>query len=286
LVGERSRFASFLYCPGGPVFKTWNKEYLKPWLDFVLKGVKEKNFSFLRIDPRKLEKPKESLLKTFGFVPAPEYTQPQCTALMDLTKDEEGLLSKMSITTRYNVRTSQRKGVKVKEGKPEEIKNFLDLLKTTAQRKVLVLPVEQNYHKKQFETLNKEGLMQLFIAEYQGQPLSAALVVFYGETAYYLHAASSGQMSKLRASYPLVWHTILEAKKRNLKHFDFWGVAENDEPSHPWAGVTSFKLSFGAERECYEPPFDLPFKATYRLTRLLETARRPLQRILRLGRRL
>lgn len=283
---EKAKVASFLYCPGGPVFTNWSKQHLDPWLTFVSQIAKEKNLAFLRADPRKIEKPAQTLLRQLGFVPAPEYTQPRCTALIDLSKDEEELLSKMSITTRYNVKASQRKGVKVKEGKLDEIKIFLDLLRATAQRKVLVLPVEQDYHKKQFETLNKEGLMRLFIAEYQGQPLSAALAVFYGETAYYLHAASSDQLPKLRASYPLVWQTILEAKKRNLKQFDFWGVAESDDPKHSWAGVTSFKLSFGAERACYVPPFDLPYKTTYRLIRLLETYRRPLQRILRFGRRL
>jgi len=285
LIEERARLASFIYCPGGPVFREWKKEYLNHWVTTVSETAKEKNFSFLRIDPRKLEKPKESLIKSSGFVSAPEYTQPRCTGIIDLTKNENEILSKTTPSTRNNIRASQRKGVVVREGKSEEIKTFLKLLTETSQRKRLILPREHRYHQKQFEILDNEGLMKLYIAESQGQGLSASLVVFYAGTAYYLHAASSDQMAKLRASYPLVWHTVLEAKKRNLRRFDFWGVAENDSPRHPWAGVTSFKLSFGAERECYEPPFDLPYKASYRLVRWLETYRRPLQKIFRFGRR-
>jgi lipid II:glycine glycyltransferase (peptidoglycan interpeptide bridge formation enzyme) len=190
----------------------------------------------------------------------------------------------LSDSTRYNINAGERKGVKIREGKQDETDVFSDLLKETSQRKTLTLPKEENYHQKQFETLTKEGLMSLFIAEAGSEPLSAALVARYADTAYYLHAANSLRQRKLRASYPLVWTTILDAKKRGLKKFDFWGVAPTDDPKHSWAGVTSFKLSFGAKKECYVPSFDLPFKSSYHFTRLAESARKPLRRILRFGR--
>lgn len=284
LAHEKARLASFLYCPGGPVFNSLEKIYLEPWLSTVSQIAKERNVSFLRVDPRKIEKGAEKSLRGLGFTPAPEYTQPQCTGIINLEKSEEEILSHMTPSTRNNIGASQRKGVVTREGRPEEIKIFLKLLSETAHRKALTLPREGNYHRKQFEVLNKEGLMKLFIAEGEGKPLSAALVVFYAGTAYYLHAASSNEMPKLRASYPLVWYSISESKKAGCKSFDFWGVAENDNLSHPWAGVTSFKLSFGAERKCYTSPYNLPFKSSYRLIRLGETARKPLRKILRLVR--
>jgi len=284
LAEERARLASFLYCPGGPVFTSWDRKYFEPWLNTASQIAKEKNLSFLRIDPRKLEKGTKELLKDRGFIAAPEYTQPQCTGVIDLTENEEEILLKMTPSTRNNIRASQRKGVVIREGRSEEIKIFLKLLTETAQRKALTLPREANYHQKQFEVLNKEGLMKLFIAEYEGKPQSAALVVFYAGTAYYLHAASSDELPKLRASYPLVWYSISQAKKKGYRWFDFWGVAENDSPSHSWAGVTSFKLSFGAERECYVSPYDLAFKSSYRLVRLGEAARKPLRKIIRIVR--
>lgn len=284
LVEEKARIASLLYCPGGPIIP-WDKKYLEPWLATVSKIAKERNLDFLRIDPRRIEKPTEKLLKDLRFFPAPGYTQPQCTGIIDLAKSEDEILLGMTPSTRNNIRASQRKGVTIREGKPDEIRTFLELLDETARRKGLILPRARGYHQKQFEALSADGLMKLFIAESQGKVLAASLVVFYADTTYYLHAASSDEMPKLRASYPLVWHTIQAAKKRSLKRFDFWGVAENDDPKHPWAGVTSFKLSFGARRECHEPPLDLPYKTSYRLSRLLETYRRPLQKIIRFGRR-
>ena len=283
LIEERAKVGAFLYCPGGPVFSDWKKEYLLSWIDSVEVKAVESNLGFLRVEPRKIEKTTISSLKTVGFLEATD-TQPQCTAFIDLTRGEEELRHDLSASTRYNINAAERKGVKVREGKRSEINVFLRFLEETADRKKLTLPKEANYHAKQFATLNGEGIMKLFVAERVDQSLAASLVVLYADTAYYLHAANSSEQPKLRASYPLVWQTILESKKAGLKKFDFWGIAPTNDPNHSWAGVTSFKLSFGAKRECYEPGFDLPYKGSYRLTRLLETWRRPLQKILRFGR--
>ena len=283
LIEERAKVGAFLYCSGGPVFSDWKKEYLISWVEAVKTKATESNLGFLRIEPRKIEKTHTSILKTVGFLPVTD-TQPQCTALIDLTKSEEELRHDLSASTRYNINAGERKGIKVREGKRSEINIFLKFLSETAKRKKLTLPNEANYHAKQFATLNSEGLMKLFVAESAKQPLAASLVVFYADTAYYLHAANSSEQPKLRASYPLVWQTILESKKESLNKFDFWGIAPTDDPKHLWAGVTSFKLSFGARRECYEVGFDLPYKSSYQVTRLLETWRRPLQKILRFGR--
>jgi len=281
---EVAKLGSYLYCPAGPVFKNLKKEHFTKWLEFVANVAKEKNHVFLRVDPRLIDEGAENLFNEAGFTQAPEYTQPQCSATIDLSQSEEDLRHGLSSSTRYNINAAERKGVKVREGKSDEIKIFLELLKETAERKTLTLPHEKNYHKIQFETLEKEGLMKLFIAQTSSQPLSAALVVNYADTSYYLHAANSLEKKELRASYPLVWFSILEAKKAGLKHFDFWGAAPTDDPKHPWGGVTSFKLSFGAKRECYEPPLDLPFSNNYQLMKVVEIWRKPVRKILRFGR--
>jgi len=281
---EAAKLGSYLYCPAGPVFKNLKKEHFTKWLEFVANVAKEKSHVFLRIDPRVIDEMAKGLVKEAGFSAAPEYTQPQCSAIIDLNKSEEELRHGLSSSTRYNINAAERKGLTVREGKKEEIEVFWTLLKETASRKKFVLPVQRDYPRIQFETLSKENLMKLYIAESGEEPLSAALVVNYADTSYYLHAANSLKKKELRASYPLVWFTILEAKKAGLKHFDFWGAAPADDPKHPWSGVTSFKLSFGAKMECYEPPLDLPFSNNYQLMKVLEIWRKPVRKILRFGR--
>jgi len=285
VIEEKAKTASFFYAPAGPVLSNWDKEPLDSLLRFLRSKARERNLSFLRLDPRKIEKKDEQLLFKAGFLTAPEYVQPPCSALIDLYQSEQEILAKMATTTRYNIGASTRKNVKIREGGKEEVSIFIEFLKQTSKKHYLTLPGEPDYHKKQFDALSQEGLMKLFIAGYQGVPLAAALVVFYGDTAYYLHAANSYQQSKLRAAYPLVWHSILAGKTLGLKKFDFWGIAETDDPKHSWAGITAFKLSFGAEREHYQLPYDLPLKVYYRLVRLIETSRKPLRKLLKFVRK-
>ena len=284
IYAETAKLGSYLYCPAGPVLKNLNQEQFTKWVEFVTEVAKEKNHVFLRIDPREIEEKNEKLFRKFGFNSAPEYSQPQCSAIIDLTKSEEELRGALSSSTRYNINAAERKGIKIKEGKKEEIETFFKLLKETFTRKKLVLPSQEKYPQIQFEILAKAGIIKLFIAESKGHPLSAVLVVNYAGISYYLHAANSLQKKNLRVSYPLVWYTITEAKKSGLKTFDFWGVAPNDDPKHPLAGVTNFKLSFGAEKICFKPAYDLPFNSTYQLMKVVEIWRKPLRKILRFGR--
>jgi lipid II:glycine glycyltransferase (peptidoglycan interpeptide bridge formation enzyme) len=75
LIEERAKVGAFLYCPGGPNFSEWKKEYLFPWVEASKEIALEKNLGFLRIDPRKIKKPVVAFIKTLGFLPATD-TQP------------------------------------------------------------------------------------------------------------------------------------------------------------------------------------------------------------------
>ena len=69
------------------------------------------------------------------------------------------------------------------------------------------------------------------------------------------------------------WKIIEDAKNSGYEKYDFWGVAATDNPNDPWAGVTSFKKSFGGKKVCYEPAYDLIVSKRYYLDVLLEKAR-------------
>ena len=284
LQSESTKVGTFLYCPAGPLFLTWKKAPFSSWLEFVKNVAKEKGYVFLKVDPRVIGTEEQQLFKDSGFRESAEFTQPKCTAILDLSLGEDQILAGMSASTRYNIGMSQRRGVIVRVGGEQEIKGFLKLIEKTAGKRGLVLPKEKNYYQKQYETLHQDGLMEILVASFGGNLLASALVVFYGKTAYYLHAANSYEHTSLRASYNLVWHAILEGKRRGAKLFDFWGVAASDDPSDPWSGITSFKLSFGSKRVFYNPPQDLPLKMTYQFSRLLERARKPLRKLLKVVR--
>ncbi|MFH0830621.1 MAG: peptidoglycan bridge formation glycyltransferase FemA/FemB family protein, partial [Parcubacteria group bacterium] len=81
-----------------------------------------------------------------------------------------------------------------------------------------------------------------------------------------LHGASSGAERNRMPTFAVQWEAIKEAQRLGLDWFDLHGVAPSDDPAHLWAGITRFKLGFGAQRQTYMGALDLPLKKTwYRL---------------------
>jgi len=279
----KAKFNSYLYIPWGPVLVKWSRETAVKIVDRLKEIAEKENLDFIRIEPRSIDESDVSTLKEIGLKETKSCTQPECTSLIDLSKSEEELLSVMSPSTRYNVRNVERKGVTVREGGEEDLKIFEKLLKETSQRHKFTADIHLDYYKNQYEILKKENIMDIFVAEFKGEPLAASLATFYGDTATYLHAASSRTQPQLRAPYLLVWKTIQESKQRGYRYFDFWGVApENSSSNHPWSGVTSFKMSFGGERVCYAPVFDLPTSNKYLFSKFIEISRKPVKKIFRI----
>jgi len=73
--------------------------------------------------------------------------------------------------------------------------------------------------------------------------IGAVLILFDKETAYYLIAGNDPEYRNTGAGTALLLESILEAKRRGLKYFDFIGV------NSPQRG--EFKLGFGGELKPY-----------------------------------
>jgi lipid II:glycine glycyltransferase (peptidoglycan interpeptide bridge formation enzyme) len=213
-----------------------------------------------------------------GLVKANNFTQPECTLTLDLSKSLEELKKDFSESTRYNIGWVERKGVKVESRRnTTDIEIFLRLLEQTSTRQGFKLNAEEDYYKKQYKVFEQAGMAKLYLAyEPQsdgGEVLASAIVVKFGRTVTYLHAASSPRNPKLRAPYLMQWKIIVDAKDSGAEVYDFWGVSPSDDPKDSWAGVTAFKKGFGGTRVCYSLPYDLVLNKKYFLDVILEKMR-------------
>jgi lipid II:glycine glycyltransferase (peptidoglycan interpeptide bridge formation enzyme) len=238
---------SYLYCPRGPVGEILDKDF-KEFSTQIRDIAKQENSIFFKIEPDKN-------LRELPLVRSTKQIQPSKTIVLDITKSEEELLSQMHQKTRYNIRLAQRKGVVVQQtSNKESLGIFLGLLKETAQRDKFYLH-PKNYYQKMLAILGKEGMVKLFLAQYQNRVIAANLVCFFGQRATYLHGASDYNFRQMMAPYLLQWQAILEAKKQGLKYYDFWGIDDRK-----WPGVTRFKKGFGGQEIIYLGAFDLVFQ--------------------------
>ncbi len=179
--------------------------------------------------------------------------QPQSTLVLDLTKSSDELLAAMHQKTRYNIRLSEKKNLRVDFGKNPAV--FVELMKETSQRDKFGAHAPEYYEK----MLDVVGVEQGTV--YLGNvPVASAIFIGYDKIYTYLHGASSNEHRDLMAPHLLQWSAIMRAKTNGFIQYDFWGIAPEGMENHPLAGVTRFKLGFGGERKNFGQAFEVPLK--------------------------
>lgn len=263
---------SYLYCPYGPAAE--NKVGFKSALRSLEVIAKEQNAIFIRVEPPEAELshylPKNAKKS--------QDLNPKETWLLDLTGSEEDLKQKLPSRLLRYYKTAEKKGITIEEShNPKDIHHLLSLQKALAKTKG-ISTFSLNY----LETELKQPFATLYLVKYedpetkQAEIVSAGLVFDDEDTRYNLQGAQSEQGRKLHATGILTIKLILDAKAKNLKTFDFWGIApENAPANHPWKGFTDFKKTFAGYEKDRAGTYDLilkPFK--YRLYCLLRRLRR------------
>jgi FemAB family len=196
--------------------------------------------------------------------------QPQHTLVLDLDRTEAELRSGLAASNRNRINTASKRGLQFSiEQTPASGQLFLNLLHATSERAGFNMYPDE-YYQSMFDSLMPEGSVKLFMAHHEEQLVAAAVGFDYNGTRYYAHAAADQQLNKqYKAAVPLVWYMISDAFHQGYRAFDFWGVAPDDNPNHPWAGFTSFKKSFGGRVVAYAGTWDMPLKPLkYQLYRM------------------
>jgi lipid II:glycine glycyltransferase (peptidoglycan interpeptide bridge formation enzyme) len=194
---------------------------------------------------------------------------PVVTQLTDLTKSDEQLLAAMHTKTRYNIRLAEKKGVTVAESRDADV--WLALHHQTTDRDNF-----KGHGDSYYREMLKCPLVKMFVASYEGKPLAAMIAVFFGDTATYLHGASSNEARDVMAPFALHWHVMREAKSIGCAFYDWWGLNPEDEANpafkKSWSGITRFKRGFGGTEIASPGTFELPVQSLlYQLYRARRT---------------
>lgn len=218
----------------------------------------------------------EPVEKMRGALPAQE-RHPHTTAIVALGgATPEMLLEKMKPKTRYNVRLAEKKHVTIRIAGTEAFDEFIGLMKQTATRDGFALHLPDRYFNMLKMLNGGECKAFLAFADFEGKALAANLMIDSFGTRTYLHGASSNENRNVMAPYALHWHLIKDAVEKGFTAYDFWGIAPRDAgDDHPWAGITRFKLGFGAEIVEVPGTFDIPVsKLWYNIYKLARKASR------------
>lgn len=265
LLVEKSKGGKRVYCPYGPSAK--DAAALKDALAHIEAFAKSKNAIFTRVEPvcggdLPIEEARQ-VLEEAGYQPA-SFIQPTDTARLDLTLSDKELLRRVGANNRRHYRRLEKLGLREETSTdPADIRHLLDLLHAMEEDGIFS-PHSDEYLRTQAEILMKRGAAYLhMVRNSENEVIAASLVHVDSHRAYYAHAASNKKHRKLNAGNALVCGIIFHCKELGLKELDFVGITTSEDPEHPWAGFTDFKMHFGAEHVEYLGTWEKPLKAVH-----------------------
>lgn len=282
----QARRGTFLFCPHGPIMKEHEekecaKEILQALTVRLIEEARKNKCHFIRISPILLDLPERSeWFSGLGFRHAPVHLMhPERAWILDVRPTEEELLAGMRKTTRYSIKKAEKDGVTVwSSSDKKDLDRFLSVYKETVSRQHFV-PFSRLYFEREFDAFASSDSVRFFFADYEGETIAVACIVYSKNSGFYHHGASTAKTAKIPAAYLLQWRAIQETKKRGCAQYNFWGIAPDDAPNHPWAGLSLFKKGFGGQVEEYVHAQDLPLHPMYWLTYSIEWLRRKKRRL-------
>lgn len=200
-------------------------------------------------------------------------TQPRYVMKTDLTPEPEELLASFKSKWRYNIRLAGRRGVRVREGTRDDLPRFYELLEGTAERDEFGVR-SYEYFEMMYDLLEPEGMLKLFVAEFEGEVIAGDILLRMGDEAVYVYGASDRDYHKHMPNHLLQWEEMKWARSAGCTTYDFRGVSRevDGEPIGELGGLNRFKRGFAAEYMEYIGEYDLVFSPTW--YRVYQIARR------------
>lgn len=278
-------FGNMMYASRGPVCDIHNEDVLKQLTEGVRELGKKYNAFVFRMEPdiKKDDKEFREIVEKIGYKvkdDAKDFKdeiQPRFVFRLDIKgKTEDEILAGCHQKTRYNIRLAKRKGVEIREGNREDLKDFHKIMIETGSRDGFIIR-SLEYFEKMYDELAPKH-MKVLMAYYEGKPISGIIPIMYGNKTWYLYGASSNEHRNLMPNYLLQWEMIRQAIQNGCDVYDFRGVSGVVDESHPQYGLYRFKKGFGAEFTEFIGEVYLPFKPlTYKLYKFAEKSFRTLR---------
>lgn len=221
------KFIKLAWIPKGP---TINKAHdSKEIVDNLIKNLKERGFILLITDRYK-ETPKESSIQTIK---------------LNLSLDENKILSNMHPNIRYAIRRSKKENITFHEScDTEEIKKFYKMCKDLSNKKKFKLPGSESIMIDLIKNSNKKSYIQfkLFLGKDKNKIVCGAIIAKCMERIHYIWGSSLREYSKYGVSESLQWHIIKYSKQLGSAIYDLEGINKKLN-----SGGYNFKKRFGGD---------------------------------------
>lgn len=248
--------------PRGPVWLNGtNRQELQQLIESITHDARKNHCLSLRISP---------VTELPGGLPAQwrlsrRHVFPEATRLLNLQMSPEDLLASMKPKGRYNIRLSEKHGVRVAAS--PDASAFARLVTETASRDGFRAH-DCKYYQAFLRHIPGAFLLYAY-APGKPEPIAGLIGCRTGHTVYYYYGASDHAHRSVMAPYALQWAAMRQAHESGAQYYDLFGIAPAQSPDHPWQAVSEFKGKFGGQIREYPPEMERILKpVTQRLLTL------------------
>lgn len=213
------------YISKGPLFRGGDRVLAKYCLYEIRRYLCAHHVQYFVLQPPDAGEGLVQLLEEMGFQKSSQGDiEKPATILIDIEADPETILTtQIKHKKRNAIRRSQKTGLLYREGTKTDLDFFTRLHQMTGERNRFQVQ-SKAFFEKLWDIFEPRGQLALLIAEYEGEPLAASLVLTYKDTAYGYRMGWSGKHSNLRPNEGVIWSSILWAKSHGCRRFDFGGI--------------------------------------------------------------
>jgi len=186
-------------------------------------------------------------------------SQPRYEWQSQISKDED-ILKSLPKKTRYAIKTSLKRGVKIEiinHNLISKLDGFYALLTETARRNNFSLH-PKSYYEQVLITTENENQGFLVLAYDNEDLLAINLIIKFNQTAFHIFGGSSGQKRDKLATYACHWGGFLASQEQGLTYYNFGGISRNKDKDLTWQTLTSFKKQFTGEIKDWGKLVDIP----------------------------
>lgn len=256
---------NWLYSVRGPTVEAPDSPALAALVEYAQKVARKEHAVVLRVEPNIADDDPRldewiAAYQRLGFQTNPIAVHGRRSWVLDIRPTAEQLLANFKMTWRQNVRSAERKGVIVREATSEaDFDAYYELLKLTSERDAFFIH-GKDYHQEILRQFASKGDAVLYLAEHEGEPLAAKMLIRFGDWCWDMFGATSNNKRNLKPAYLLQYRCFLWAKERGCSYFDFRTIPEILEPGEEMWGVYEYKKGFGGFSRLNMPTQDYVYR--------------------------
>lgn len=219
------------YAPRGPVCDPYDTETIRRLLQEARPALQRHRAFLLRFDPETIYD--DTLCDAYRRIGLRirarncgihDQIQPRFNMFLTIEgKSFEELMPTFGEKTRYNIRLSQRRGITTRWATdPQALETFFELYLITCERDGIGHR-PKDYFERMMEAYGPERC-RICLAEYEGEPLAAAIALHYGRKVFYIYGASGNEKRNLMPAFAMQAEMIRWACSLGCDFYDFGGV--------------------------------------------------------------